>query len=220
MKKKRTYWLQKKILPPLATYFFLPLIKVILKTCTITFSGSDVFFEQAKQKGCFLAFWHDAIAALVPILHQLKDAYSLQYTVVMSQSRDADVLAHITESYPQAEAIRIRHSARHAATKLIVDAASLGKVVLITPDGPKGPAKIVKPGVSFAAKQSQCPIIALTWTSSKYWSLPTWDKMRIPKPFSSIQVHFEKPIFPQNFSQKELSNQLQKALIPIVTVQP
>ena len=64
-----------------------------------------------------------------------------------------------------------------------------GKVILITPDGPRGPRYWVKPGVAYAAKTTSSHIVPFTWSASHYWQLNTWDRMLIPKPFSKIIIN-------------------------------
>ena len=36
-------------------------------------------------------------------------------------------------------------------------------------------------------------IIAISGTATKYWTLPSWDKTIIPKPFSTIHIQFAPP---------------------------
>jgi hypothetical protein len=69
-----------------------------------------------------------------------------------------------------------------------------GRIVAITPDGPKGPLYQVKPGAVIAAKEAGAPIIPLTWDAKPCWHLSTWDKMMLPKPFSTIHVKFGPPV--------------------------
>ena len=38
------------------------------------------------------------------------------------------------------------------------------------------------------------PIVPITANASAEWRLPTWDRMRIPKPFARVHVVFGTPI--------------------------
>src|SRR5439155_5019009 len=69
-----------------------------------------------------------------------------------------------------------------------------GKITLITPDGPRGPRHKIKPGVIFSAQKVQASIIAYHWTGSRYWTLGSWDRLRIPKPFSKVYVTCEQAL--------------------------
>ncbi|MBA3236864.1 MAG: hypothetical protein H0T62_00750, partial [Parachlamydiaceae bacterium] len=61
-------------------------------------------------------------------------------------------------------------------------------------DGPKGPCYKVKPGILYAAKESGAPIIAFSWEADRFWEFKTWDKFRLPKPFSTIKVTLSSPL--------------------------
>ena len=54
----------------------------------------------------------------------------------------------------------------------------------ITPDGPRGPARIAAHGAVALARLSGRPILPLSWSASSCWRAGGWDRMMIPKPFS------------------------------------
>ncbi|MDR1255733.1 MAG: DUF374 domain-containing protein [Puniceicoccales bacterium] len=63
-----------------------------------------------------------------------------------------------------------------------------GANVAITPDGPRGPAKKFKNGVAILALRSKVDVFLLAIRYKNFWTLNTWDKFRIPKPFSKIFI--------------------------------
>ena len=80
-----------------------------------------------------------------------------------------------------------------------------GYDIAITPDGPKGPAFKVQPGAVFIALKSGVPIIPITNSARKRWTLRSWDGFIIPKPFSKAVVFVGKPIYvPAELSKEEL----------------
>ena len=64
-----------------------------------------------------------------------------------------------------------------------------------TVDGSSGPRRVCKAGVVKIAEKTGIPIIPLTAIVEKAWTLNTWDKMLIPKPFSKIHLIYGEPIF-------------------------
>jgi lysophospholipid acyltransferase (LPLAT)-like uncharacterized protein len=64
----------------------------------------------------------------------------------------------------------------------------------IIPDGPKGPARVLKPGVVRIARQCDLPIRGIAVQADRIWILPTWDRMEIPKPFARVIMRFGEPI--------------------------
>ena len=78
----------------------------------------------------------------------------------------------------------------------IVDALNIpGSLVAMTPDGPKGPAKIPKAGVVRAAQLTGAAIIPAAAHCTKHWGFTNWDTFYIPKPFGRIEVVYGKPIY-------------------------
>jgi lysophospholipid acyltransferase (LPLAT)-like uncharacterized protein len=63
-----------------------------------------------------------------------------------------------------------------------------GHSTTVSPDGPHGPARVLKRGVLHIAAQSRVPIVPLSIRSARFLPLPTWDSKRIPLPFNRITV--------------------------------
>jgi lysophospholipid acyltransferase (LPLAT)-like uncharacterized protein len=85
------------------------------------------------------------------------------------------------------------HGGRKAAEQLVRELRD-GRSTGIAPDGPGGPPRVLKRGVFHIAAQTGVPIVPLRFTLSRAWQLPTWDRKRLPQPFSTITVRFGKPI--------------------------
>ena len=106
---------------------------------------------------------------------------------------DSEVLARILQSW---EIKLIRGSSTRGWAGVIKKMIKLFKtsssIVAVTSDGPKGPRKIPKMGSVDVAQKYGAHIIAASGISNKYWTLPTWDKTKIPKPFSKIYIKFSK----------------------------
>jgi len=61
----------------------------------------------------------------------------------------------------------------------------------VTPDGPKGPARVCKPGVVTLAKLTGRPMILMGLDYRCCIRLRNWDRFALPLPFSRIDVTFE-----------------------------
>lgn len=62
-------------------------------------------------------------------------------------------------------------------------------IIAITNDGPKGPPLIAKPGSLAIALKKDVQIITITGSASRYKDFGSWDKFRIPKPFSTVYLN-------------------------------
>jgi lysophospholipid acyltransferase (LPLAT)-like uncharacterized protein len=86
-----------------------------------------------------------------------------------------------------------------------------GAIAAMVVDGPSGPAKKVKPGVIYLAKHCKIPIVPLVFMPGREIRLPTWDKTRIPIPFSRCIVTSVDPIVvPDEMDDSEFDNQIEK----------
>lgn len=145
-------------------------------------------------------------------------APQFNYAAIISNSRDGEVIAVLTNSYKQARSIRVPHHSRSAALQTFIRELKKGhEIFVVTPDGPRGPLYEVKPGVVLAAQEAEAHLVPLTWMSNTCWHLRTWDRFMIPKPFSTIEVKIGKPFtLPKDDSGTKAGAQLlQKALLEL-----
>lgn len=91
----------------------------------------------------------------------------------------------------------------------------------VTVDGPKGPRHQVRPGVVVIASKTGIPIVPLIGFSEKNWVLEqTWDKFRIPRPFSTIHIAYGEPIMvPKNITDEQFAEYLVKVKEAVVQLE-
>ncbi len=92
----------------------------------------------------------------------------------------------------------LRGSSSEGGKAVYQDIVSLlnkpGNVFALTPDGPKGPAKIPKPGTIRAAQKTGVKIIPVAAQASRRWAFTNWDTYYVAKPFGKISLIFGEPI--------------------------
>lgn len=195
MKENLYNRIKRRWIPWLLALILKRVLKTILWTCKIEVFGIEHFLKTAASQSCILMLWHNRLTAIAQVLE--RHAPHFKYVAFVSKSRDGEIVAAFTESFKGARTIRVAHQSREVALKAMIHELKESKdVVLITPDGPKGPPGEMKPGVLFAAQESGAPIVPFSWSASQYWTMNTWDKLRIPKPFSTIRACFGQPISP------------------------
>lgn len=164
------------------------LLQALYATLRVEFQG----LAQLPKKS-IVAFWHNQLL-LAPLLatHFHKESFS----VVISKSRDGKLLDSFVKTYLSMDVriVEVGHQTRHAALLQIISELKENRIVMITPDGPRGPALSVKPGVCFSAKQADAPVIPMQWQASKIFQLPTWDKMWLPWPFAKVWITLKEPL--------------------------
>lgn len=66
--------------------------------------------------------------------------------------------------------------------------------VAVTPDGPRGPRRVVQPGVVYLASRTGLRIVPIGVGHRRPWRVNSWDSFAIPRPFSRVRCLFGLPI--------------------------
>jgi lysophospholipid acyltransferase (LPLAT)-like uncharacterized protein len=69
-----------------------------------------------------------------------------------------------------------------------------GKSTYINPDGPYGPSRVPKPGVSFLAAKTGAAVLPIGVYANRRYEVNRWDRYVVPFPFSRITMVIGEPI--------------------------
>jgi len=69
-----------------------------------------------------------------------------------------------------------------------------GGVMLLTPDGPRGPREVMPVGPAQMARAAGCPVFLLGLAASPALALGSWDRGRIPLPFARACLVLDGPL--------------------------
>jgi lysophospholipid acyltransferase (LPLAT)-like uncharacterized protein len=187
------------------------LIKLLAMTYRFEIHG----FENAKKvfqnPPSITILWHDKIILTPYIFNRFLS--KLPFFSIVSKSKDADLLASAIDSFPLGTLIRVPHNKRHIALKQIIEELDKKNNMIITPDGPRGPKHVIKPGSIYIARKSKAFLLPFSWSSSRSWKLKTWDRMELPKPFSKVVCIFGEPFTVKE--SKEGKNKLEEAMLKV-----
>lgn len=196
------YSFRERFLIRAADLAFYLLINLIGKTIQFEIEGEENLEEIRNAKKLpIYAFWHDRIFLGTYFFRN-------QNVVVMtSQSFDGEYIARFIQRFGYGTA---RGSSTRGGIGALVQMIRLMRRNLptaFTIDGPKGPRYKAKNGACILAKKTSHPILPLSFEASSFWTLKSWDKLQIPKPFSRAKVIIEKPIYvDENSSDSEIEN--------------
>ena len=87
-----------------------------------------------------------------------------------------------------------------------------GYSTVINPDGPGGPVRVLKDGVLNMSIATAVPVVPFKVTSTMSFTLPTWDKKRVPVPFSRVTVEYGEPITVTESNKEEAREYLQSSM--------
>jgi lysophospholipid acyltransferase (LPLAT)-like uncharacterized protein len=192
-------------------------LRFFLATLSLTFrfryegvAELKSFLKENKEAKLIFALWHDRIFLLATALK--KTVPHLQFSILMSKSRDGAIPAAFAHSFKQAQTIRSGSTSRHGALADLFKALQQNRAVVMTPDGPRGPRYEAKPGISFLAEKTGAYIVPFSWRASSEKQLNTWDRFCLPLPFSTVTISFGKPFQIKEMPPEEAKRVVEKAL--------
>ena len=154
----------------------------------------------AAGKAPIFAFWHGRI---LPATLFWRDR---GIVVITSQNFDGEWIAGIIRrfGYGTARGSTSRGGAR-ALVQLRRELAA-GRPAAFTLDGPRGPARVAQPGAVFLAGATGHPLLPFHIESSAAWTMNSWDRTQVPKPFARIQVAIGEPIVVPDTTDEAVEN--------------
>lgn len=130
-----------------------------------------------------LALWHETIALAVPFF----EGHSIP--VLVSESRDGERVAWIAAAFGHRP---VRGSSSRGGVRglleLVRRVRAGTRLSAHFVDGPRGPARAVKPGLMTLAQRSRSWIAPTTLVAEHGLRTRSWDRQQIPRPFSRVAV--------------------------------
>jgi len=170
------------------------LIKLFWGTCRVVRVVGDEHMAQALRTAPSLipVYWHQHQLFCAKYLLE-QAARGLRLGFLISPSVDGEIGVMVVSRFGGHV---IRGSTTHTGARALrdyYDALTKQNVSpSITPDGPKGPRFVFKPGAILLSQMSQRPIVPLAFAASRAW-LIAWDKFVIPWPFARIVIAVGAP---------------------------
>jgi len=149
-------------------------------------------FEAMRRAGdpFILCFWHNRLMIVRPGLP--RDA---RVHMLISVHRDGLLISRAISHFGVATIAGSTSRGGLGALREMQRLLRAGKVVGITPDGPRGPRMRAKPGAIKAAQLSGAPLVPLTCAFSRRKVLGTWDRFCFAKPFGQALIIWGEPIY-------------------------
>jgi lysophospholipid acyltransferase (LPLAT)-like uncharacterized protein len=143
---------------------------------------------RASGRQPVMAFWHGRI---LPATFYFRRR---GIVVITSENFDGEWIARIIERFGYGTARgSTSRGARKAMLQLLRDMKA-GRAAGFTLDGPRGPARVAQAGAIWLASATGNPLLPFHLEASSHWSLRSWDRTQIPKPFSTVALVVGEPI--------------------------
>src|SRR4051812_25003662 len=174
--------MKERILQTLAAW----MIRAVGLTLRLECRDHAGLFDPTRQRPFIVAAWHNRIFVLPMTWERFQCGRPM--AVLTSASRDGGLVAAVVGHFG-IESVRGSSSRRGGvALRELHSRLDEGSDVLITPDGPRGPVYNPGPGIIFLAAQTGLPLLLVHVHYERYWKLKSWDRFRIPRPFSRVTV--------------------------------
>ncbi|MBI4051884.1 MAG: lysophospholipid acyltransferase family protein [Elusimicrobia bacterium] len=194
----------KKIIPILGYVY----LWVVGKTSRIIWKNLQICRDLERHgKNFIYAFWHSRQFVFV-YSHRRQPV-----TILVSASQDGEYIARTLHLFGMKTVRGSSTRGGFKALKQLMEHTQQGLHPGVTPDGPRGPVRKVKPGVLFLAQKLKLPIIPITNASRTKVTFKSWDEIHLPLPFNRIVIVHGSPIYiSARDSLKKKAKELETAL--------
>ncbi|MCK4490761.1 MAG: hypothetical protein KAU23_10895 [Anaerolineales bacterium] len=184
---------------------------LVYRTCRFHVSGIDQIEKMLKRgEPVIITSWHGMTMMIIGFLRKKMDLSS--FVGIIPNDYRGDILDVFGQKLG-VEPIPLDlsgDSTLGTGRKLVglVRKISSGKNMVIHPDGPAGPAYVVKPGLSFLAKKTGAAILPLGCYCRHAYHVPRWDRYTLPLPFSKVHIQVGNLLtVPENLQDLSVINQ-------------
>ena len=177
-----------RLLAPVLAYLYVSFVGL---TSRLRWLGLGHLAAARRSRGPVIyAFWHQR-QVFFTWTHR-----GSRLKVLVSRSQDGEIIARAM-ALSRIGAVRGSSSrGGAAAARELLDALAAGCDVAVTCDGPKGPAREVKPGILYLAQKTGLPIVPIANAVSHRLEFSrSWDRFQVPLPFSRAEVRHGPPVF-------------------------
>lgn len=170
-------------------------------------------FEQLhnNRKPWIFSIWHTNVLYSPYLLRNLNTA------VLISASRDGEFITRVVHRFGNTSIRGSTSRGGGKALKEMIVHLRKGLSAAFTPDGPRGPAWIVQPGLILSAQISQVPILPFHYECTRQKIAKSWDEHRVPLPFTTFvcsygePIHVPRELSPEHFEEVRLK--VERAMI-------
>ncbi|HRJ88688.1 MAG TPA: lysophospholipid acyltransferase family protein [Pyrinomonadaceae bacterium] len=184
------FTLKQRIVIRTVGYLGYLIVRLIGSTIRFEKTGWENF-EAIKAAGKIpiYSFWHDRIIAGTYFFREHG------IIVLSSSSFDSEYTARCIQRL--GFGIVKGSSSRGGARALVrmIRMMKSGFEMAFTIDGPRGPRYKAKSGPIILAKKTGNPLMPFVIECEDYWTLKSWDRLQIPKPFTKANLIIGEPIF-------------------------
>jgi hypothetical protein len=196
--RRRLKRARKRLGQDLARRLGPPALALLRRTWREEVLGEEHFAAAERDgAGRFMALWHGRMIVALPF-HGGRG-----YSVLVSPSSDGDVSERLLTAFGYGV---IRGSTSRGGSRALREMLTdlrAGKMLAITPDGPRGPRHSMNPGLVWMARATGFPVLPCGFVCDRAWHANSWDRFTVPKPRARVAVVYGEPVRVARDASKE-----------------
>lgn len=150
-------------------------------------------------KPFIISLWHNRVM-MMPLVWP----YDSPVTILTSGHRDGQLVSRTMGKFGFSAVHGSSEQGGTQALRAIIREIRSGKIIGMTPDGPRGPRMRMKPGIITMARLTNVPIIPVCYSIDRRRIMKTWDHLVVPLPFGRGKVTWDAPFYlPKDISREE-----------------
>lgn len=182
-------------LQSLASFIGGALLKLLAWTLRVRLQDDAGIYDPGRKSPVIVCIWHNRLLGALLGDYRTGKRRAVPFSVLTSASKDGGWIAAIVRRFRMG-AVRGSSSRRGAAALMeITRHLEGGGDIAITPDGPRGPAYKIAPGIIYLAQRTGMRIVPVEIQMSRKWHIgKKWDALWIPKPFAEVTLVLHAPL--------------------------
>lgn len=179
-------------------------MKLVYYSSRKIFINHEMLFEAAKRKKpLLLVFWHNRLMMIPFVTSAPKKKFpEYDFMTLASRHGDGHFVGRTMEKFGLISIYGSSQDGRKSSRGIdlssfrkIFDGLKKGYSLGITPDGPRGPNQKINGEIVNIARISGAGILPISYSCSRYKTLRSWDKFKIPLPFSTLCFYCDDKAF-------------------------
>ncbi|HEV8112052.1 MAG TPA: lysophospholipid acyltransferase family protein [Planctomycetota bacterium] len=174
-------------------YWLAPwLLRALARTWRMTVVGEENLARSVGEgHGRILALWHGRM------LFGLSYHRSREWHALVSGSPDGAIFRALLARFGYRSIVGSTGRGGVGAVRQMLAVLEVGGAVIITPDGPRGPARTVAPSLAWLGRATGYPIVPIGFACDRAWYARSWDRFTIPRPWARVVMIYEDPVLVQ-----------------------
>ncbi|HET7314117.1 lysophospholipid acyltransferase family protein [Salinisphaera sp.] len=163
-------------------------------TCRVRIVHGQAHLDAALARGTAVVpcAWHQRLVPSALFLRAQRSR-GMRVGFLISPSREGLFMCRVARAHKVEAICGSSSRTGKEAMRALTEAVGVGISPMMYGDGPRGPARVFKPGAVVLASRAGAPLFLVGAAASRYWQVKSWDSCHVPKPFCRFDIAIDAP---------------------------